>query len=82
MAGRFTVQLVKSHRLLCAQSRSNFWDVFRTLQEPKRTGEDDDRLKRRLIYQSKQRGWKENDLLLGTFAEKWCCFHSWASRHY
>eukprot|EP00699_Malawimonas_sp_californiana_P000833 EC714400.1.p1 GENE.EC714400.1~~EC714400.1.p1 ORF type:complete len:132 (+),score=19.88 EC714400.1:102-497(+) len=46
-----------------------FWDAF-DLKEPIREGEADDVLRRSLRYQSKQRGWKENDLMLGAFTEK------------
>lgn len=50
--------------------RTNYWDALKEWQEPQRIGEDIEVLRRRLLYQSKQRGFKENDMLVGAFAEK------------
>jgi succinate dehydrogenase flavin-adding protein (antitoxin of CptAB toxin-antitoxin module) len=49
---------------------NDVWGVIRALREPERTGEAEDVRRRRLRHQSKQRGWKENDMLLGRFAER------------
>ena len=51
--------------------RTNYWDALKEWKEPERVGEPLEVLRRRLLYQSKQRGFKENDMLIGAFAEKY-----------